>query len=101
MLSIVSPQQLGSFQEAERASIAKAVKGKNLWIGIKKLLMLIEMAAQVRRNGCGDSDSCLVTNHTLYDSYLTLCCTSAGYVVTPQSRAPVGHIGSASVLLLF
>ncbi|XP_029978120.1 vesicle-fusing ATPase [Sphaeramia orbicularis] len=37
---------LGSFQEKERASIAKAVKGQNLWIGIKKLLMLIEMAAQ-------------------------------------------------------
>uniref|UniRef100_A0A7N6AUT2 Vesicle-fusing ATPase n=1 Tax=Anabas testudineus TaxID=64144 RepID=A0A7N6AUT2_ANATE len=40
---------LGSFQEKERASIAKAVKGKGLWIGIKKLLMLIEMAAQVRK----------------------------------------------------
>uniref|UniRef100_A0A667Z6F2 Vesicle-fusing ATPase n=1 Tax=Myripristis murdjan TaxID=586833 RepID=A0A667Z6F2_9TELE len=39
---------LGSFQEKERASIAKAVKGQNLWIGIKKLLMLIEMAVQVR-----------------------------------------------------
>ncbi|XP_026207265.1 vesicle-fusing ATPase-like [Anabas testudineus] len=38
---------LGSFQEKERASIAKAVKGKGLWIGIKKLLMLIEMAAQM------------------------------------------------------
>lgn len=37
---------LGSFQEKERASIAKAVKGQNLWIGIKKLLMLIEMAVQ-------------------------------------------------------
>uniref|UniRef100_A0A8C4I6Z9 Vesicle-fusing ATPase n=1 Tax=Dicentrarchus labrax TaxID=13489 RepID=A0A8C4I6Z9_DICLA len=40
---------LGSFQEVERASIAKAVKGQNLWIGIKKLLMLIEMSVQVRR----------------------------------------------------
>ncbi|XP_068592920.1 vesicle-fusing ATPase-like [Cebidichthys violaceus] len=38
---------LGSFQEVERASIAKAVKGQNLWIGIKKLLMLIEMAVQM------------------------------------------------------
>ncbi|XP_071398809.1 vesicle-fusing ATPase-like [Centroberyx affinis] len=38
---------LGSFQEKERASIAKAVKGQNLWIGIKKLLMLIEMAVQM------------------------------------------------------
>uniref|UniRef100_A0A8C5CVV4 Vesicle-fusing ATPase n=1 Tax=Gadus morhua TaxID=8049 RepID=A0A8C5CVV4_GADMO len=37
---------LGSFQEDERASIAKVVKGKRLSIGIKKLLMLIEMAAQ-------------------------------------------------------
>ncbi|KAI3364930.1 hypothetical protein L3Q82_001110 [Scortum barcoo] len=38
---------LGSFQEAERASIAKAVKGSSLWIGIKKLLMLIEMSVQM------------------------------------------------------
>ena len=46
-----SPQLLGSFQEDERASIAKVVKGKRLSIGIKKLLMLIEMAAQVRAGG--------------------------------------------------
>ncbi|XP_061563633.1 vesicle-fusing ATPase-like isoform X3 [Cololabis saira] len=38
---------LGSFQEKERAAIAQAVKDKTLWIGIKKLLMLIEMAAQM------------------------------------------------------
>ncbi|KAM3592834.1 uncharacterized protein V6R79_026219 [Siganus canaliculatus] len=38
---------LGSFQDAERASIAKAVKGQSLWIGIKKLLMLIEMSLQM------------------------------------------------------
>lgn len=44
-----SPQLLGSFQEVERASIAKAVKGLNMWIGIKKLLMLIEMSVQVRK----------------------------------------------------
>uniref|UniRef100_A0A8C9Y8V0 Vesicle-fusing ATPase n=1 Tax=Sander lucioperca TaxID=283035 RepID=A0A8C9Y8V0_SANLU len=37
---------LGSFQDVERVSIAKAVKGQSLWIGIKKLLMLIEMAVQ-------------------------------------------------------
>lgn len=38
---------LGSFNENERAMIAKAVQGKRLGIGIKKLLMLIEMAAQM------------------------------------------------------
>ncbi|XP_059180895.1 vesicle-fusing ATPase-like [Centropristis striata] len=38
---------LGSFQDVERARIAEAVKGQTLWIGIKKLLMLIEMAAQM------------------------------------------------------
>ncbi|XP_070782892.1 vesicle-fusing ATPase-like [Enoplosus armatus] len=38
---------LGSFQEVERASIAKAVKDQSLWIGIKKLLMLIEMSVQM------------------------------------------------------
>lgn len=41
-------QLLGSFNEKERAMIAKAVQGQRLGIGIKKLLMLIEMAAQVR-----------------------------------------------------
>uniref|UniRef100_A0A8D0CX51 Vesicle-fusing ATPase n=1 Tax=Sander lucioperca TaxID=283035 RepID=A0A8D0CX51_SANLU len=39
---------LGSFQDVERVSIAKAVKGQSLWIGIKKLLMLIEMAVLTR-----------------------------------------------------
>ncbi|KAM3859731.1 vesicle-fusing ATPase-like [Diretmus argenteus] len=38
---------LGSFQEKERASIAKATKGRMLSIGIKKLLMVIEMAVQM------------------------------------------------------
>nr|XP_020460474.1 vesicle-fusing ATPase [Monopterus albus] len=39
-------EQLGSFQK-ERDTIAKALRGKMLQIGIKKLLMLIEMAAQM------------------------------------------------------
>lgn len=38
---------LGSFNENERAMIAKAIQGRRLGIGIKKLLMLIEMAAQM------------------------------------------------------
>ncbi|XP_062234881.1 vesicle-fusing ATPase-like [Platichthys flesus] len=38
---------LGSFQEKERAIIAKAVKDHTLFIGIKKLLMMIEMAVQM------------------------------------------------------
>ncbi|KAL0984215.1 hypothetical protein UPYG_G00138620 [Umbra pygmaea] len=38
---------LGSFQEKERTAIAKAVKGQKVWIGIKKLTMLIEMALQM------------------------------------------------------
>uniref|UniRef100_A0A665WC57 Vesicle-fusing ATPase n=1 Tax=Echeneis naucrates TaxID=173247 RepID=A0A665WC57_ECHNA len=40
---------LGGFQEKERAFIAKAVKDRSVWIGIKKLLMLIEMAVQVSK----------------------------------------------------
>uniref|UniRef100_A0A673WSI7 Vesicle-fusing ATPase n=1 Tax=Salmo trutta TaxID=8032 RepID=A0A673WSI7_SALTR len=44
-------EMLGSFQEKERADIAKAVKGQGVWIGIKKLTMLIEMAVQVRETG--------------------------------------------------
>lgn len=38
---------LGSFQDNERAIIAKEVKDKRVWIGIKKLLMLIEMSLQM------------------------------------------------------
>ncbi|XP_054623280.1 vesicle-fusing ATPase-like isoform X2 [Dunckerocampus dactyliophorus] len=41
---------LESFQEKERAIIADAVKGQHLWIGIKKLIMLIEMASQMDAN---------------------------------------------------
>uniref|UniRef100_A0A8C2AAC9 Vesicle-fusing ATPase n=1 Tax=Cyprinus carpio TaxID=7962 RepID=A0A8C2AAC9_CYPCA len=35
---------LGGFQEEERATIAKQVKGQTVWLGIKKLQMLIEMS---------------------------------------------------------
>lgn len=38
---------LGSFTEAERATISQKIKGKRVWIGIKKLLMLIEMSLQM------------------------------------------------------
>ncbi|XP_036802265.1 vesicle-fusing ATPase isoform X2 [Oncorhynchus mykiss] len=40
-------EMLGSFQEKERAAIAKAVKSQAVWIGIKKLTMVIEMAVQM------------------------------------------------------
>uniref|UniRef100_W5LKX0 Vesicle-fusing ATPase n=1 Tax=Astyanax mexicanus TaxID=7994 RepID=W5LKX0_ASTMX len=39
---------LGGFQEDERTQIAQQVKGKGVWLGIKKLQMLIEMSLQVR-----------------------------------------------------
>ncbi|XP_062304371.1 vesicle-fusing ATPase isoform X2 [Osmerus eperlanus] len=38
---------LGSFTEQERATIGQQIKGKRVWIGIKKLLMLIEMSLQM------------------------------------------------------
>ncbi|NXX11323.1 NSF ATPase, partial [Podargus strigoides] len=38
---------LGNFKEKERSIIAQNVKAKPVWIGIKKLLMLIEMSLQV------------------------------------------------------
>lgn len=41
-------QLLGNFKDKERSTIAQNVKGKSVWIGIKKLLMLIEMSLQVR-----------------------------------------------------
>uniref|UniRef100_A0A8C2G4W7 Vesicle-fusing ATPase n=1 Tax=Cyprinus carpio TaxID=7962 RepID=A0A8C2G4W7_CYPCA len=37
---------LGGFQEEERAVIGKKVKGQAVWLGIKKLQMLIEMSLQ-------------------------------------------------------
>ncbi|XP_059388160.1 vesicle-fusing ATPase-like [Carassius carassius] len=37
---------LGGLQEEERAAIAKQVKGQTVWLGIKKLQMLIEMSLQ-------------------------------------------------------
>ncbi|PKU27906.1 vesicle-fusing hypothetical protein [Limosa lapponica baueri] len=37
---------LGNFKDKERSTIAQNVKGKPVWIGIKKLLMLIEMSLQ-------------------------------------------------------
>uniref|UniRef100_A0A3P8Z4B2 Vesicle-fusing ATPase n=1 Tax=Esox lucius TaxID=8010 RepID=A0A3P8Z4B2_ESOLU len=57
---------LGSFTDAERATIGQHVKGKRVWIGIKKLLMLIEMSLQV--NGIQHSSSssqfgCREVNH--------------------------------------
>uniref|UniRef100_A0A672IAB5 Vesicle-fusing ATPase n=1 Tax=Salarias fasciatus TaxID=181472 RepID=A0A672IAB5_SALFA len=44
---------LGSFTDKERASIAQQLKGKRVWIGIKKLLVLIEMSLQVRASYIG------------------------------------------------
>ncbi|CAJ0957248.1 unnamed protein product [Ranitomeya imitator] len=38
---------LGSFKDNERGVIAQHVKGKKVYIGIKKLLMLIEMSMQM------------------------------------------------------
>ncbi|KAM4535182.1 vesicle-fusing ATPase [Fundulus diaphanus] len=38
---------LGSFTDKERASIAQQLRGKRVWIGIKKLLVLIEMSLQM------------------------------------------------------
>lgn len=47
LLFCVGHKLLGSFTDAERTTIAQHVKGKRVWIGIKKLLMLIEMSLQV------------------------------------------------------
>ncbi|XP_038634341.1 vesicle-fusing ATPase [Scyliorhinus canicula] len=38
---------LGRFDDRERARITQHVKGTNVWIGIKKLLMIIEMSLQM------------------------------------------------------
>ncbi|MXQ87267.1 hypothetical protein E5288_WYG007800 [Bos mutus] len=38
---------LGNFKDEERTTITQQVKGRKVWIGIKKLLMLIEMSLQM------------------------------------------------------
>ncbi|KAM7067558.1 vesicle-fusing ATPase isoform 1-T1 [Molossus nigricans] len=38
---------LGNFKDKERSTIAQQIKDKKVWIGIKKLLMLIEMSLQM------------------------------------------------------
>ncbi|XP_060704610.1 vesicle-fusing ATPase [Hemiscyllium ocellatum] len=38
---------LGRFDDRERARITQHVKGNNVWIGIKKLMMIIEMSLQM------------------------------------------------------
>lgn len=54
-ISLLCLQLLGSFTDKERASIAQQLKGKRVWIGIKKLLVLIEMSLQVQK-ACQSSD---------------------------------------------
>uniref|UniRef100_A0A8C8D4T7 Vesicle-fusing ATPase n=1 Tax=Oncorhynchus tshawytscha TaxID=74940 RepID=A0A8C8D4T7_ONCTS len=57
---------LGSFTDAERVTIGQHVKGKRVWIGIKKLLMLIEMSLQVSGNqhsSSSSSFSCRTVDH--------------------------------------
>uniref|UniRef100_A0A8C4NPR8 Vesicle-fusing ATPase n=1 Tax=Dicentrarchus labrax TaxID=13489 RepID=A0A8C4NPR8_DICLA len=59
---------LGSFTEKERASIAQQLKGKRVWIGIKKLLGLIEMSLQVQEThqSRGHSNGSDTTVHKLW-----------------------------------
>uniref|UniRef100_A0A7N5KNB6 Vesicle-fusing ATPase n=1 Tax=Ailuropoda melanoleuca TaxID=9646 RepID=A0A7N5KNB6_AILME len=47
LLKKAPPQLLGNFKDKERTTISQQVKGKKVWIGIKKLLMLIEMSLQM------------------------------------------------------
>uniref|UniRef100_A0A8C8J6N4 Vesicle-fusing ATPase n=1 Tax=Oncorhynchus tshawytscha TaxID=74940 RepID=A0A8C8J6N4_ONCTS len=55
---------LGSFTDAERVTIGQHVKGKRVWIGIKKLLMLIEMSLQVSGSQRSSSSfSCRTVDH--------------------------------------
>uniref|UniRef100_A0A673KHK8 Vesicle-fusing ATPase n=1 Tax=Sinocyclocheilus rhinocerous TaxID=307959 RepID=A0A673KHK8_9TELE len=72
---------LGGFQEEERAIIAKKVKGQAVWLGIKKLQMLIEMSLQVRRrktfSPCGLSrrlpeSQLFLRNHLRFESMSNL-----------------------------
>lgn len=43
---------LGNFKDKEHTTIAQQVKGKKVWIGIKKLLMLIERCLQMDPEYC-------------------------------------------------
>ena len=62
-------QLLGSFTEQERATIGQQIKGKRVWIGIKKLLMLIEMSLQVRNSRI--SVGCIALYERKSENYVT------------------------------
>ncbi|XP_066554787.1 vesicle-fusing ATPase isoform X2 [Amia ocellicauda] len=58
---------LGNFKDKERAIIAQHVKGKRVWIGIKKLLMLIEMSLQMDPEHRVSKFLALLRNEGAYD----------------------------------
>lgn len=66
-MSLLRLQLLGSFTDKERASIAQQLKGKRVWIGIKKLIVFIEMSLQVQ-NTCQSSGN----GNGLYMSYILM-----------------------------
>ncbi|CAB1312015.1 unnamed protein product [Coregonus sp. 'balchen'] len=78
---------LGSFQEKERAAIAKAVKSQDVSIGIKKLTMVIEMAVQLIQYPPPPPPPPppKPPTHTFPDNYrqpyVNLCCAGPGPVL--------------------
>lgn len=58
---LISFQLLGRFDDRERARIIQHVKDKPVWIGIKKLMMIIEMSLQVSLKVASDFSGCEVS----------------------------------------
>ncbi|KPP72539.1 vesicle-fusing ATPase-like [Scleropages formosus] len=78
---------LGSFTDKERATIAQQVKGKRVWIGIKKLLMLIEMSLQMDQEYRVSKFLSL-----LRDEGAMHCAGSTGNQTKGIGRGPAWHI---------
>ncbi|XP_028354144.1 vesicle-fusing ATPase isoform X1 [Physeter macrocephalus] len=77
---------LGNFRDKERTTIAQQVKGKKVWIGIKKLLMLIEMSLQM-------------DPEYRVRKFLALLREEGAYKVTKESDQGEGGLGSSLDLL--
>ncbi|XP_019799976.1 vesicle-fusing ATPase isoform X1 [Lagenorhynchus albirostris] len=77
---------LGNFRDKERTTIAQQVKGKKVWIGIKKLLMLIEMSLQM-------------DPEYRVRKFLALLREEGAYKVTKERDQGEGGLGSSLDLL--
>ncbi|KAI1230225.1 hypothetical protein IHE44_0010190 [Lamprotornis superbus] len=85
---------LGNFKDKERSTIAQNVKGKPVWIGIKKLLMLIEMSLQTEGGPSARSTAGKVTNleNKHWDLYSSVLNTLDKVKCSPDPQSPMWNL---------